>query len=559
MKREDYVTERNRIRSNWSKSAIVKAANGEHLTCTSDCGKGCQHNHSVTSKGGLHRTEASKKLEILNQLKKACENGDAQALKNVLRNNAGLDIDALEDEGEMPSPLLNLAAESGFCDFVKVLIDEGKVEVDTLGEFGTTALFDACYFDNRDVAEALLDRGANPDFQDPDGSTPLYAAAFQGNLQCLDLMLSRKVKFFYYRAKDKLTPLHAAVLGGNKECVVKLIEAGHPLDPVDIEMQTPLLAASNGGPCGSNGKKDCLLELLKAGADVRAVDCYGRNAMHLLLLQGIGCPTCTYECAERLLEKQASVLEQDTFGKTAAQHLGEMKPAPKLYALLKRAIKRESLRNKLQRTDEPEVILDAATLEEQERQAERSAMELIQDEEQEKLARESKKEKAKKKKQREKERKERNRDKESSTNPSTRQEEPSNSDSPVESNVIMDQSAHEKSSDKKDESSPEGKHHQPHVKQSKTADKKAKRSTAPIPTVPNGFSDKADVLEKMMNGFGDSSFSNMFQSDGDEEDVDEEIEAFRLKLEQAPRLQERPCPKITLNPEALRSLRSLKQ
>ena len=81
-------------------------------------------------------------------------------------------------------------------------------------------------------------------------------------------------------------------------------------------------------------------------------------------------------------------------------------------------------------------------------------------------------------------RKERNRDKESSANPSTRQEEPSNSDSPVESNVIMDQSAHEKSSDQKDEASPEGKHHQPHVKQSKTADKKAKRSTAPIPTVP---------------------------------------------------------------------------
>jgi len=49
----------------------------------------------------------------------------------------------------MPSPLLNLAAESGFCEFVKVLLDEGKVEVDTLGEFGTTALFDACYFDNR--------------------------------------------------------------------------------------------------------------------------------------------------------------------------------------------------------------------------------------------------------------------------------------------------------------------------------------------------------------------------------------------------------------------------
>ena len=42
-----------------------------------------------------------------------------------------------------------------------------------------------------------------------------------------------------------------------------------------------------------------------------------------------------------------------------------MKPAPKLYALLKRAIKRESLRIKLQRSDEPESRVDQKTLEEQ--------------------------------------------------------------------------------------------------------------------------------------------------------------------------------------------------
>ena len=93
--------------------------------------------------------------------------------------------------------------------------------------------------------------------------------------------------------------MHASVLGGNKDCVIKLVDAGHPLNPLDNEHQTPLLAAANGGPCGSNGKKDCLLELLKAGADARACDSFGRTAMHQLLLQGIGCPTCTYECAER--------------------------------------------------------------------------------------------------------------------------------------------------------------------------------------------------------------------------------------------------------------------
>ena len=52
----------------------------------------------------------------------------------------------------MPSPLLNLAAESGYAEVVKVLLDEAHVPVDSLGEFGTSPLFDACYFDNRQTA-----------------------------------------------------------------------------------------------------------------------------------------------------------------------------------------------------------------------------------------------------------------------------------------------------------------------------------------------------------------------------------------------------------------------
>ena len=40
-----------------------------------------------------------------------------------------------------------------------------------------------------------------------------------------------------------------------QECVVKLVEAGHPINAADADMQTPLLAASHSGPCGSNGKK----------------------------------------------------------------------------------------------------------------------------------------------------------------------------------------------------------------------------------------------------------------------------------------------------------------
>jgi hypothetical protein len=36
---------------------------------------------------------------------------------------------------------------------------------------------------------------------------------------------------------------------------LRIPTAGHPIDAVDAELQTPLLTASHGGPCGSNGKK----------------------------------------------------------------------------------------------------------------------------------------------------------------------------------------------------------------------------------------------------------------------------------------------------------------
>ena len=46
----------------------------------------------------------------------------------LLQANPELDLGLLEDEGEMPSPLLNLAAENGYCEFVEVLIDDGEVK-----------------------------------------------------------------------------------------------------------------------------------------------------------------------------------------------------------------------------------------------------------------------------------------------------------------------------------------------------------------------------------------------------------------------------------------------
>ena len=66
--------------------------------------------------------------------------------------------------------LLCAAAASGDEDVVLFLLDHG-VPVDSLGDFGETALFKSSEFDKIDVMRLLLDRGANPYLGNNNGAT----------------------------------------------------------------------------------------------------------------------------------------------------------------------------------------------------------------------------------------------------------------------------------------------------------------------------------------------------------------------------------------------------
>ena len=111
--------------------------------------------------------------------------------------------------------------------------------------------------------------------------------------------------------------------------------------------------------------------------------------------------------------------------------------------------------------------------------------------------------------------------------------------------------------------------HPARVKQA--ADKKAARSTTvPPPAKPSagrsgnnnqGKDEKEPKLDLENSHFiGSGSLLDMLDdASGDEEEFDAEIEAFKMKLEMSQPPPERPKPKITLNPEAFKTLRSLKQ
>lgn len=106
-------------------------------------------------------------------------------------------------------------------------------------ESDKSALLWACSLRAADCAKTLLDHGANPNFTDPVGGTPLFAASFAGDLDVVAALLS-KAADPGARDADGATALMAAAKAGHADVVRRL--AAHGADPgaVDSRGRTAL-------------------------------------------------------------------------------------------------------------------------------------------------------------------------------------------------------------------------------------------------------------------------------------------------------------------------------
>src|SRR5690606_23798768 len=87
------------------------------------------------------------------------------------------------DEGR-----LRAAAEDGDLDALQEELDAG-VDVDDPGDQGETALFHAVVQDHADVAEALVDAGADPDALNEEHDSPSLMTGVTGSTRMLDVLL----------------------------------------------------------------------------------------------------------------------------------------------------------------------------------------------------------------------------------------------------------------------------------------------------------------------------------------------------------------------------------
>jgi len=129
----------------------------------------------------------------------------------------------------------------------------------TLSEAERTALTAALHDSRRDIIRRLLNRGANVNLKDKEGSTPLHYAARQPDEELADLLLANGADPNALDASGK-TPLHHAARE-DSDIVRVLLKYGARADVTDKDGDTPVHEAA------LRGRVEIVELLLAHGAD----------------------------------------------------------------------------------------------------------------------------------------------------------------------------------------------------------------------------------------------------------------------------------------------------
>jgi len=140
-------------------------------------------------------------------------------------------------------PVLDIfnAAVAGQVPMVLQQIDRDPALLESHSGDGWTPLHLAAFFGHRDLANALLDRGAGVNSRSTNSmkNTPLHAAAAGGQTAVVELLLKRDADPNATQ-EGGWTALHSAAQAGNREMVETLVAHGANLNARAANEQAPL-------------------------------------------------------------------------------------------------------------------------------------------------------------------------------------------------------------------------------------------------------------------------------------------------------------------------------
>lgn len=125
-----------------------------------------------------------------------------------------------------------------------------------------------------------LKRGADPNLNLGDDSSPLMEAIDDNKINCVQILLDNNANPYYQDSRDGDTALIVAARLGNKECVQLVLQHNADLNLQNHCGETALICAAN------NGNTDNVKMLLIAGADYTITDKNGCTALTIAIKRG---------------------------------------------------------------------------------------------------------------------------------------------------------------------------------------------------------------------------------------------------------------------------------
>src|SRR6266852_5059875 len=170
---------------------------------------------------------------------------------------------------------LYLASQGGHMEVAQMLIERGA-DVSAQNGNGNTPLHRASLCGHMDVARMLIERGADVSAQGKYGNTPLHLALEYRHVEVAQMLIERGADLSA-QGQYGDTPLHLVSLGRHMDVAQILIERGADVSTQNRNGGTTLHLASQ------DAHMDVAQMLIECGADVSALNGKGNTPLHWAL------------------------------------------------------------------------------------------------------------------------------------------------------------------------------------------------------------------------------------------------------------------------------------
>lgn len=187
---------------------------------------------------------------------------------------------------------------------VKLLIENSKVDINSIDEFGDNALILCAQYSSYDTMRYLVSNAVNINFISHRELSALHILSAKGNVKQVEYLIKNGANPNIVGHFEE-TPIFEAVNKNNFKTTQKLIELGANVNMQNEKGRTPLFTA-----CQNSRRIESLICLINNGADINHED---ENKMRAL---SFAIKNNNYKAFNILLSVKAEINFKDKFGTT---------------------------------------------------------------------------------------------------------------------------------------------------------------------------------------------------------------------------------------------------